>query len=58
LSDATTPSVADLNSAAATLKMEKLQAKINKILFTEFGYRNSDQAAKSLGLKVKITLII
>ena len=49
LSDATTPAVADLNTAwqQHILKMEKLQAKINKkILFTEFGYRNSDQAAK------------
>jgi hypothetical protein len=49
LSDATTPAVADLNEAwqQHILKMEKLQAKTNKkILFTEFGYRNSDQAAK------------
>ena len=49
LSDATTPAVADLNEAWQQYikKMEKLQAKTNKkILFTEFGYRNSDQAAK------------
>jgi hypothetical protein len=35
-------------------KIEKLQTKTNKkILFTEFGYRNSDQAAKNLGQKAK-----
>jgi hypothetical protein len=32
---------------SSTLKNRKLQTKTNKkILFTEFGYRNSDQAAK------------
>lgn len=49
LSDAKTPAVADLNEAwqQYILKMEKMQAKTNKkILFTEFGYRNADQAAK------------
>lgn len=49
LSDATTPSVEDLNKAwqKHLLKMQNLQTKTNKkILFTEFGYRNSDQAAK------------
>jgi hypothetical protein len=49
LSDATTPSVLELNNAwkQHIKKIEKLQAKTNKkILFTEFGYRNSDQAAK------------
>jgi len=49
LSDATTPAVADLNEAwqQHILKMEKLHTKTSKkILFTEFGYRNSDQAAK------------
>lgn len=49
LSDAITPTVTELNAAwkQHILKMEKLQAKINKkILFTEFGYRNSDAAAK------------
>jgi hypothetical protein len=49
LSDATTPTVADLNKAwqKHIQKMEQLQTKTNKkILFTEFGYRNSDLAAK------------
>ncbi|MBG6109709.1 hypothetical protein H4V97_003061 [Flavobacterium sp. CG_23.5] len=49
LSDAKTPAVSDLNEAwkKYIIKMEKLQAKTSKkILFTEFGYRNSDQAAK------------
>ena len=49
LSDAKTPTVADLNKAwqKHIQKMEELQAKTNKkILFTEFGYRNSDLAAK------------
>lgn len=49
LSNAVTPTVAELNKAwqEHILKMDKLQAKIKKkILFTEFGYRNSDQAAK------------
>jgi hypothetical protein len=49
LSDAITPTVPNLNKAwkAHILKMDKLQAKINKkIIFTEFGYRNSDKAAK------------
>lgn len=49
LSDAKTPTVDDLNKAwqQHIRKIEALQLKINKkILFTEFGYRNSDQAAK------------
>jgi hypothetical protein len=49
LSDAKTPTVADLNEAwlQHIKKIETLQAKNNmKILFTEFGYRNSDKAAK------------
>ena len=49
LSDAKTPAIADLNKAwqQYILKMEKMQAKTNKkILFTEFGYRNADQAAQ------------
>ena len=49
LSDAVTPTVAELNKAwkEHIQKMDKLQAKINKkILFTEFGYRNSNAAAK------------
>jgi hypothetical protein len=52
LSNATTPSVLELNDAwqQHIKKIEKLQTKTNKkILFTEFGYRNSDQAAKNLG---------
>jgi hypothetical protein len=51
LSDATTPSVAGLMKLGRHhKKIEKLQAKTNKkILFTEFGYRNSDQAAKEPG---------
>jgi hypothetical protein len=50
LSDAITPSVQELNEAweKHIIKIEILQAKTNKkILFTEFGYRNSDQAAKT-----------
>lgn len=49
LSDSKTPAVAEMNEAwkKYIIKMDKLQAKTNKkILFTEFGYRNSDQAAK------------
>jgi hypothetical protein len=49
LSDSKTPSVAEMNESwkKHIIKMEKLQAQTNKkILFTEFGYRNSDQAAK------------
>jgi hypothetical protein len=51
LSDATTPSVAALMKLGKDIiKIEKLQAKTNKkILFTEFGYRNSDQRQKSRG---------
>jgi hypothetical protein len=55
LSNATTPSVLELNDAwqQHIKKIEKLQTKTNKkILFTEFGYRNSDQA-KNLGQKAK-----
>jgi hypothetical protein len=47
LSDATTPSVLELNDLAAAQKNRKTSSETNKkILFTEFGYRNSDQAAK------------
>jgi hypothetical protein len=49
LSNAVTPTVPELNKAwkAHIIKMDKLQAKINKkIIFTEFGYRNSDKAAQ------------
>lgn len=49
LSDAKTPAVTDLNDSwkQYIIKMEKLHTTTNKkILFTEFGYRNSDQAAK------------
>lgn len=56
LSDATTPTVAELNKSwqKHIVKMEKLQAKTNKkIIFTEFGYRNSDQAAKEPWIESK-----
>jgi hypothetical protein len=45
LSDATTPSVLELNDAwqQHIKKIEKLQAKTNKILFTEFGYHQIRQ---------------
>lgn len=49
LSDAKTPAIPDLNEAwqQHILKIEKLQAKTNmKVIFTEFGYRNSDHSAK------------
>jgi uncharacterized protein YegL len=59
LSDATTPSVLELNDAcSSTLKNRKTSNEDEqKILFTEFGYRNSDQAAKNLGQKAKTQLI-
>ena len=56
LSEATTPTVAELNKSwqKHIVKMEKLQAKTNKkIIFTEFGYRNSDQAAKEPWIESK-----
>lgn len=49
LSEAITPTVPDVNSAwqKHLLKIIQLQQKINKkVVFTEFGYRNSDYAAK------------
>jgi hypothetical protein len=46
LSDAT-PSVAELMKLGkSTLKNRKTSNETNKKIFTEFGYRNSDQAAK------------
>jgi hypothetical protein len=58
LSNATTPSVLELNDAwqQHIKKIEKTSNE-RKILFTEFGYRNSDQAAKNLGQKAKTQLI-
>lgn len=50
LSDAANPSVKELNTAweKHIKKMEVLQKKSNKkIIFTEFGYRNSDFAAEA-----------
>lgn len=49
LSDAATPTVGELNKAwhKHIVKIEKLLTKSHKkIIFTEFGYRNSNQAAK------------
>jgi hypothetical protein len=57
LSDATTPSVLELNDAwQQHIKIENF-AKTNKKYFTEFGYRNSDQQQRNLGQKAKTRLI-
>jgi hypothetical protein len=43
--------------AAAQKNRKTSNEDEQKILFTEFGYRNSDQAAKNLGQKAKTQLI-
>jgi hypothetical protein len=54
LSNATTPSVLELNDRQQHIKkIEKLQEETKKIS-TEFGYRNSDQAARTLGKKTQL----
>jgi hypothetical protein len=42
---------------AAALKNRKTSSENDKKLFTEFGYRNSDQAAKEPWTKAKTQLI-
>jgi hypothetical protein len=58
LSNATTPSVLELNDASAAQKNRKTSNEDEQKKYSlQFGYRNSDQAAKNLGQKAKTQLI-